>query len=468
MKTFLGKDFLLHNETAKTLFHDYAEAMPIYDYHCHLSPKEIAEDKTYASITEVWLGGDHYKWRAMRSHGIEEKYITGDGSDKEKFMKWAETIQYAIGNPLYHWAHLELYRYFGIDKPLTTETAEAIYDICNKKLQEDGFSAKGLIKNSHVKVICTTDDPIDDLGYHKMIKADKDFDVTVLPTFRPDKCVDIEKDTFLTWIEQLGKVAGYGIKNMEALLKALEERMDYFHQVGCRLADHGFGSVIYEEATIDEVDVVFKKRLAHGSISREEAVKYGSYLLTFFGQHYAKRDWAMQLHMGCMRNNNSRMMSLIGPDTGFDAVGDYKIGEGLAKLLDSLEKTHELPKTILYNLNPRDNYVLATLMGCFQSADAKGKIQFGSGWWFIDQKEGMIRQMTDLGNLGMLSNFIGMLTDSRSFLSYTRHEYFRRIMCNLIGTWVEDGEYPADMQRLGEIVQNISFNNARHYFDIEC
>lgn len=467
MKKFLGEDFLLHNETAKILFHDYAKDMPIYDYHCHLSPQEIAEDKTYASITEIWLGGDHYKWRAMRSHGIEEKYITGDASDKEKFMKWAETIQCAIGNPLYHWAHLELYRYFGIEKPLTVETAEEIYAICNAKLQEDGFSAKGLIKNSNVKVICTTDDPVDDLHFHKMIKEDEHFGVTVLPTFRPDKFVDIEKDTFLLWVEKLEKVVGYETRDIDALLKALEERIAYFHEIGCRLADHAFGGVAYEVASKEEVDLILKKKLAKVSISREEAIKYGSYLVTFFGRHYAKRSWAMQLHMGCMRNNNSRMMSLIGPDTGFDAVGDYDIGEGLAALLDSLEKTEELPKTILYNLNPRDNYVLATLMGCFQSSDAKGKIQFGSGWWFVDQKEGMIRQMMDLGNLGMLSNFIGMLTDSRSFLSYTRHEYFRRIMCNLIGTWVEDGEFPCDMKRLGEMVQNISFNNAVGYFDIE-
>lgn len=467
LKPFLADDFLLHNDTAKTLFHDYAKDMPIYDYHCHLSSKEIAEDKTYATITEVWLGGDHYKWRAMRSHGIEERYITGDASDLEKFMKWAETIQYAIGNPLYHWAHLELYRYFGINQPLTVDTAKEIYHRCNGKLQEEGFSAKGLIKNSNVKVICTTDDPVDDLMHHKRIADDGDFDVTVLPTFRPDKFIAIDKETFLHWIGKLEKIVGYDISHMDGLLKALEERINYFHEAGCRLSDHGFGGVSYAEATIDEVNEVYKKAMDKEELSEVEERKYKSYMMGFFGRAYAKRGWAMQLHMGCIRNTNSRMMALLGPDTGFDAVGDYRIGEGLAKLLDALDITDELPKTILYNLNPRDNFVLATLMGCFQSSDAKGKIQFGSGWWFVDQKDGMTRQMTALANLGMLANFIGMLTDSRSFLSYTRHEYFRRIMCNLIGTWVEEGEFPQDMKLLGEIVQNISYNNAVKYFNIE-
>jgi glucuronate isomerase len=466
MKEFLCKDFLLENDTAKKLYHEYAKDMPIFDYHCHLSPKEIAEDKKYENITEVWLGGDHYKWRGMRSQGIEEKYITGDGNDKDKFMKWASTIQYCIGNPLYHWTHLELSRYFGVDKQLNEETAEEIWDICNKKLQEASFSAKGLIKRSNVKVICTTDDPIDDLKYHRIIKEDKDFDVKVLPTFRPDKCVSIEKDSFLPWINSLEKVVNYKVNNIDVLLKAMNERVQYFHDLGCRIADHGLEGVDYIETEKEEINEIFVKKLCNEEINEEEIIKFKSYMLVFFGRLYAKHNWAMQLHMGCIRNANTRMMKLLGPDTGFDTIGDYSIAEGLAGVLDALDKTNELPKTILYNLNPCDNYVLGTLIGCFQNSDAKGKIQFGSGWWFNDQKDGMIKQMTDLANLGMLSNFVGMLTDSRSFLSYTRHEYFRRILCNVIGKWVENGEFPCDMKLLGTIVQNISFNNALNYFEV--
>ncbi|WP_273323238.1 glucuronate isomerase [Vallitalea guaymasensis] len=467
MKEFLCEDFMLNNEVGKKLYHEYAADMPIYDYHCHLSPKEIAEDKRYKNITELWLGGDHYKWRAMRSHGIEEKYITGDASDKDKFFKWAETISYCIGNPLHHWTHLELRRYFDITKPLSLDTAEEIWNACNEKLKEDGFSAKGLIKRSNVKVIGTTDDPIDDLHYHKIIQEDKEFDTKVLPAFRPDKCVNINKDTFLPWMGELEKVVGYPINDIDSLLKAMNERVLFFQNSGCRIADHGLEGVKYIKAGKDEINDILLKKLSKTNIDEEETIKYQGFMLVFFGRLYKKYNWAMQLHMGCIRNNNSRMMKLLGPDTGFDAVGDYSIAEGLAGILNALDETDELPKTILYNLNPSDNYVLGTLIGCFQNSDARGKIQFGAGWWFNDHKDGMVKQMIDLANLGLLSNFVGMLTDSRSFLSYTRHEYFRRILCNLIGKWVEEGEFPYDMNLLGNIVKNISFNNAKEYFDIE-
>ena len=467
MKYFLREDFMLHNETGKKLYHEYAKNMPIYDYHCHLSAKEIAENKKYENISEAWLGGDHYKWRGMRSNGVDEKYITGNAPDKDKFMKWASTIKYCIGNPLYHWTHLELTRYFGVEKPLNDKTADEIWKTCNSKLQEDDFTARGLIKQSNVKVICTTDDPIDDLKYHKAIKEDKTFDVVVLPTFRPDKGVNIDKEGFEDWLSKLEEVVAFKIKDLNSLEKALEERVEYFHNVGCRISDHGLEGVPFLDATNEEVDSIIKKKVSGENISQEEILKYKTHMLIFFGRLYAKNNWAMQIHMSATRNNNTRMMNLLGPDTGFDAIGDYSVAENLSKLLDALDKTKQLPKTILYSLNPNDNYVIGSLIGCFQNSEAKGKIQFGAGWWFNDQEDGMIRQMTDLASLGLLSNFIGMLTDSRSFLSYTRHEYFRRILCNMIGEWIENKEYPNDIETLGEIVQNICFNNAKNYFDIQ-
>jgi len=467
MKPFMDENFMLSNETAVKLYHEYAKDMPIFDYHCHLSPKEIAENKRYRNITEVWLGGDHYKWRAMRSNGVDEKYITGDASDKEKFMKWAETIPYCIGNPLYHWTHLELKRYFGIDKLLSPETAEEIWNKCNEILAKDEFSARGLIKNSNVKALCTTDDPADTLEYHIALAKDTSFDVKVLPAFRPDKSFNIEKEGFAEWIKKLGDVSGIPVNSFDDLKAALKQRIEFFHKVGCRVSDHALDPIVFEKCTDEEADKILKKALNGERLEDIEIKKFKTQVMIFLGKQYSKLGWVMQLHIGTIRNNSSRMMKILGPDTGFDSIGDYTFAEALAKFLNELDETNELPKTILYCLNPRDNEVLGTIIGCFQGGGIPGKMQFGSGWWFNDQKDGMIKQMTALANLSLLSRFVGMLTDSRSFLSYTRHEYFRRILCNLIGEWVENGEAPADMKLLGRMVQDICFNNAKNYFGID-
>lgn len=467
MKQFMDENFLLNNETAVKLYHDYAKEMPIYDYHCHLNPEEIANDKQYKNITEIWLGGDHYKWRAMRSNGVTEDLVTGDGDDKAKFMKWAETIPYTIGNPLYHWTHLELQRYFGITETLSPETAEMIWEKTNAKLQDGTLTARSLIKQSNVKAICTTDDPIDSLEYHKQIADDTTFDVKVLPTFRPDKSINIELDWFVDWINDLSKVVGYEISSLDSLTKALTERIDFFHEVGCRVSDHALDVVQYEDSTKEEAEAIFQKGMKREPITIEELKKYKGYMMVFFGREYNKRNWAMQLHIGALRNNSERCLRNLGPDTGFDSINDTVFAQDLARLLNALDDTNELPKTIIYVLNPRDNEVIGTIIGCFQGGGTPGKIQFGSGWWFNDQKDGMERQMEALCQLGLISRFVGMLTDSRSFLSYTRHEYFRRILCNKIGTLVENGEFPNDMAFLGKIVQNISFNNAADYFDVE-
>ena len=467
MKNFMNDNFLLTNDTAVKLYQEYAKEMPIIDYHCHLSPKEISENKKYKNITEIWLGGDHYKWRAMRINGITEDYITGDKPDKEKFYKWAETMENSIGNPLYAWAHLELKRYFGIEDVLSTKTAEKIWNKANELLQRDEFSCKELIKKSNVKIICTTDDPVDTLEYHKEILEDKEFNVKILPTFRPDKAINIEKDGFFEWLQKLENAANMKIADIDSLLKALGKRIEFFHETGCRLSDHGLDPIAFEHGESNEVDSIFKKILKKEILSEREIKVYKGQIMLFLGKEYAKREWTMQIHLGCMRNNNKKMFKLLGPDAGFDSVGDYNYVQDLSNFLDTLDSTNELPKTILYCLNPKDNYVLGSLIGCFQGDGIPGKIQFGSAWWFNDQKEGMIRQMTDLANLGLLPRFVGMLTDSRSFLSYTRHEYFRRILCNLISEWVENNEVPYDMELLGNIVKNISYNNAKNYFGIE-
>ena len=464
MKQFMDENFLLKNDVAVELYNKYAKDMPIIDYHCHLSPQEIAEDKRYKNITELWLGGDHYKWRAMRINGVSEEYITGSKDDKEKFIKWAETIENCIGNPLYHWTHLELKRYFGIDEILGSKTAEDIWERANKIIQGDSFTAKEIIKKSNVEIICTTDDPTDDLKYHKAIKEDKDFPVKVFPTFRPDRAVNIEKEGFVTWLGLLEKAVGKKINDINGLLSALVERIEYFHEAGCRLSDHALEPVLFRHGNISEMDAVFKKALLKESFSESDLTLYKGQLMLFLGKEYAKRGWTMQIHTGTMRNNNTKMFRQLGPDTGFDAIGDYSCAKALSDLLNNLDYSDKLPKTILYCLNPKDNFVLGTLLGCFQDGKTPGKIQFGSAWWFNDQKEGMITQMTDLANLGLLPRFVGMLTDSRSFLSYTRHEYFRRILCNLIGEWVTDGEFPYDTELLGNIVKNISYVNAKNYF----
>ena len=466
MRKFMDENFLLLSETAIRLYHDYAKDMPIYDYHCHLSPKEIWENKQYNNITELWLYGDHYKWRAMRANGIEEKYITGNGDDFEKFKKWASTVPYTIGNPLYHWTHLELRRYFGIYELLNEDTAEMVWNKANEMLKTEDFTPRGLIKKSNVKLIGTTDDPLDDLKYHEKIQTLDDFDVKVVPTFRPDKGVDINKDTFKDWVDRLEEIVGKEINSFDEYLAALEERINYFHQRGCRLSDHGFEYVPYQDADSKKLDEILRKGRNQEDISLEEEDAFKTAVMVFLGKLYAKLGWTMQLHIGAMRNNNTRMYRQIGPDTGFGSIHDHNIAYNLSRFLDALDVENALPRTILYTLNPKDNYVLASMAGNFQGDGIPGKIQFGSAWWFNDQKDGMEEQMKVLANVGLLTRFIGMLTDSRSFLSYTRHEYFRRILCNIIGEWAENGEVPKDMNFLGKIIQDICFNNAKNYFQI--
>lgn len=466
MKTFMDHNFMLHSASAQALYHDYAKDMPIFDYHCHLSPQEIAENRSFRSITEIWLGGDHYKWRAMRSHGIEERYITGDASDKEKFEAWAKTVPYCIGNPLYHWTHLELQRYFDYQETLGPHNWERAWKHCNEVVQRESFKVRSIIANSGVKVICTTDDPIDSLEYHEQIKQLPDFDVVVLPTYRPDKAVEIKRAGYRSYVDALGTAAGLSIESYSDLLQALELRANYFDQAGCRLSDHGIEYVPYEACTLEEAEAIFAKARSGETVSSLEEAKYKTYTLVFLGKLYAKLNWTMQIHMGALRNNNTRMFNQLGPDTGYDSIGDFGIAAPLNKYLDVLDQEDRLPRTILYNLNGSDNDVLSTMIGNFQAGGVKGKLQFGSGWWFNDTKDGMIKQMTSLANQGLLSSFVGMLTDSRSFLSYTRHEYFRRILCNLIGEWMEQGEIPADYEHIGAIVQDICYHNAVQYFGI--
>lgn len=466
MAPFIHDNFMLHNDHAEKLYHDYAKDMPIFDYHCHLDPKQIWENKQFRNLTEIWLGGDHYKWRAMRWHGVDETYITGDASDFDKFMAWAKTVPYTIGNPLYHWTHLELKRYFGIDELLSEETAEQIWEKANAQLAEDDFRTRGLISRSNVSMIGTTDDPTDTLEYHRNLREDTSFATKVVPSFRPDKGVEIRKPGFANWIKQLSEVVGRPIDTYEAFLAALEAQVHRFHEQGCRVSDHGLDDMVYVEASQAEVAAIFQKTLTGGDITREEEKKYKTATLLFLGRLYHEHDWTMQFHLGAMRNNSKRMFEKLGPDTGFDSINDIVMAEPFSRFLDALDHDNTLPKTILYNLNPTDNYVFATLAGNFQQGPVRGKVQFGAGWWYNDQKDGMLRQMIDLANIGLLADFVGMLTDSRSFLSYTRHEYFRRILCNLLGEWVELGEVPNDMDLLGQMVQNICYNNAVAYFGI--
>ena len=454
MMRLIHDDFMLHGETAKTLFHNYAKGLPIIDYHCHLVPQTIAEDYRFRNITDLMLGGDHYKWRQMRSNGVDENYITGDASDREKFQKWAETMPYLVGNPLYHWTHLELKRYFGIEKTLNTDTAEEIWNTCNELLAMPEFSAKNLILKSNVEVICTTDDPIDDLQYHKQLK-EEGFPVKVLPTFRPDKAISIDKKTFLPYLNTLG------VGTYEALIQKLEERIDYFHKHGCRLSDHALDAIPYAEG---DAEKVFDKAVNGETITKKESDCFKTAVMLVCARKYTALGWAMQLHIGAMRNNNTLMYNRLGADTGFDSINDLCIAQPLSRFMDALEKENALPNTILYTLNPKDNYVLGTMLGNFQKTPTPGKIQFGSGWWFNDNRDGMEAQMQALANLGSLGRFIGMLTDSRSFVSYTRHEYFRRILCNLIGNWVDNGEYPNDETALKTIIEGISYYNAKNYF----
>ncbi|MGL4394502.1 MAG: glucuronate isomerase [Brevinema sp.] len=467
MKTFITDDFLLQNKYAKKLYHDYAMEMPIIDYHCHLSPQEIAEDKHYRSITEMWLDGDHYKWRAIRTAGYTEKDITGyigdPRHDKARFDIWAHVLPKTIGNPLYHWTHLELLRYFEIDELLTSETSDEIYFKANEQISRPDFSARSLINQFQVKFIGTTDDPIDSLEYHEKISRDS-FECRVAPSWRPDKALKIELSSFKDYISALSQVSNIPIQNLSDLEKALEKRIEYFAGKGCCISDHGLDEFVFTRNFHNASDV-FDKAMQGNDLTISEITSYKSHLLVFMGRLYAKHQWTMQLHIGALRNNNTRMYQLLGADAGFDSINDNNYAPMLSAFLDTLDKDNLLPKTILYSLNPRDNEMLGTMIGNFQG-NVPGKIQYGSGWWFNDQKDGMLRQLTTLSSLGLLPYFIGMLTDSRSFLSFSRHEYFRRILCNLIGSWVEAREVPDDMRYLGNIVQDICFNNAKNYFQI--
>ncbi len=464
MKPFMDKDFLLNTETARVLFHDYAAKMPIIDYHCHINPREIAEDKRFENIAEVWLGGDHYKWRLMRSAGVEERYITGDASPREKFQKWAETIALAIGNPLYHWSHLELQRYFGYNGILNGDTAEEVWNLCNEKLAEESMSARGIIKSSGVKLICTTDDPVDSLEWHDAIAADDSFDTAVLPAWRPDKAMNIEKSTFAGYIAQLSEVSGIAITDFATLCAALRVRMDHFSARRCVISDHGLEYVMYTPADDGEIDAILADGLAGKPLTAEQISKYKTAFMTYCAGEYTRRGWIMQLHYGVLRDNNPATFEKLGPDTGFDCINNYAPAAQLTGFLGALESAGKLPRTIIYSLNPCDNAVIGTVLGCYQKGPDVARIQQGSGWWFNDHLNGMREQMSSLASLGYLAGFVGMLTDSRSFLSYPRHEYFRRILCGLLGEWVEQGLYPADMNALGKIVSDISYNNAVRYF----
>jgi len=467
MKAFLDQDFLLQSATAQTLYHQYAAAMPIIDYHNHLVPQQIADDHQFDNITQAWLYGDHYKWRAMRAHGVDEKYITGNASDEEKFMKWAETVPYTMRNPLYHWTHLELQRYFGVTEVLNSASAKRIYDHCAALLKTPEYSVKNLLLKMNVKVLCTTDDPIDDLGYHKQIKA-SGYAIKVLPTFRPDKAMAVDDvATFNAYVKSLAQVVGYGIQDLSTYKKAIGERHDYFHACGGRLSDHGLEHIYAEDYTEEQIAKIFGQLVSGANVSDHEKWQFKSAMLVYFAHLDHAKGWTQQFHLGALRNNNARLLGSLGPDTGFDSIGDFEQAKPLSKFLNHLDSTNQLAKTILYNLNPGDNELLATMTGNFQDGTIVGKMQFGSSWWFLDQKDGMESQINALSNMGLLSHFVGMLTDSRSFLSFPRHEYFRRILCNLMGQDVENGELPADMEWLGKLVKDISYTNASEFFNFE-
>lgn len=465
MKKFLDENFLLNNATAERLYHGYAKDMPIIDYHNHLPPQEVAEDKQFENITRVWLNGDHYKWRAMRTNGVEEAYITGDKTDWEKFRAWAATVPYTLRNPLYHWTHLELQRYFGIGDILNADTAKQIYDKTTALLQTPSYSVRGLLEKMNVKLICTTDDPVDNLQYHQQIRQDG-WKVKVLPAFRPDKAMNVDDvSTFNNYLTLLEKAADVSISTYNDYLAALKKRHDFFAANDCHVSDHGLEEIYAEEYTTTEVAGIFAKIRSGGALSLEENRKFKSAMLVNFAEWDWERGFVQQYHLGALRNNNSRMMRQLGPDTGWDSVGDFPQAKALARFLDRLDRDNKLTKTIIYNLNPADNELFATMIGNFNDGSAAGKIQWGSSWWFLDQKDGMTKQLNTLSNMGLLSRFIGMLTDSRSFLSFPRHEYFRRLLCNLLGEEIENGELPNDLPWIGQVVQDICYHNARNYFN---
>ncbi|MGE6220465.1 glucuronate isomerase [Nubsella zeaxanthinifaciens] len=464
MKKFLDEDFLLQTETAKVLYHEYAKHMPIIDYHNHLIPEQIATDKQFDNITQVWLYGDHYKWRAMRTFGIDEYYITGAASDWEKFEKWAETVPYTLRNPLYHWTHLELQRYFDIHDLLSPATAKKIWDECNAKLQTKEYSVLGLLKKMNVKTLCTTDDPLDNLEFHQQIKA-KGIDLVVLPAFRPDKAMNADDVAGLNqYVDKLADIVQKPITNYQEYLVALKSRHDFFVENGASVSDHGLEQIYAEDYTEEEVAEIFLKIRSGAQITPQENLKFKSAMLFTFALWDHERGWVQQYHLGAIRNNNDRLLSSLGPDTGFDSIGDFSQGRALAKFLNKLDAGNKLTKTILYNLNPADNELMATMIGNYQDGTVAGKVQWGSGWWFLDQKDGMTKQINALSNMGLLSQFVGMLTDSRSFLSFPRHEYFRRILCDLFGTDIENGEIPNDIKLVSQLVENICYHNAKAYF----
>lgn len=467
LKPFMDADFLLSTETARRLYHEYAEGMPIVDYHCHVSPKEIWEDRKFNDLFEAWLEGDHYKWRLMRSNGVEEKYITGSASHREKFQKFAEALPRAIGNPMYHWCHLELRTYFGYEGVLSGDTAQEVWDLCSEKLKASDMGARGIIAKSNVAFVGTTDDPTDSLEWHAKIAADPSIKTVVAPSFRPDKALNIEKPGWAEYADSLSRAAGIPVDSLEGMKKALKARMDHFDKNGCRASDHGLDYVPFRPASPESLEGIFQKGIKGETVSAEEAESFKTELLLFCAQEYARMGWVMQIHYNCMRNPNSAMFARLGPDTGFDCMNNVNCSGALYALLDALSKTEQLPRTILYSLNPGEDELIDTMIGAFQGSEVPGKLQHGSGWWFNDTKSGMTHQMTSLANLGILGNFVGMLTDSRSFLSYTRHAYFRRILCDLIGKWVENGEYPNDMSVLGGLVQDICCNNAKRYLGLE-
>jgi len=463
-KTFIKDDFLLQNKYAEELYKKYAAPQPIIDYHNHLPPKDIAEDRNFENITQVWLYGDHYKWRAMRTMGVDEKFITGDASDKEKFLAWAKTVPHTLRNPLYHWTHLELKRYFGIDELLNEDSAERIYEEVNRQLQLPENSCRGLLKKMNVKTLCTTEDPIDTLKYHQQL-SDSEFEIKVSTAFRPDKSILIGNDNYSEYIKELGKAADMSIGSYDDLKNALRSRIEYFHNNGCRLCDHGLNYISFEEFTVDEINGIFEKKLNGKNLTDLEVEKFHISILLFLCETYHEFGWVQQFHLGALRNNNKRMLKELGPDTGWDSIADYSQAENLSSFLDALDGKDKLTKTILYNLNPSDNEIFATMIGNFNDGSIKGKVQFGSGWWFLDQKDGIIKQLNALSNMGLVSCFIGMLTDSRSFLSFPRHEYFRRVLCNLFGEEMESGELPEDMELVGQTIANICYHNAEEYFD---
>jgi glucuronate isomerase len=468
MKPFLDENFLLKTKTAQRLYHEYAQSMPLIDYHCHLSPQQIAENVQFKNITDAWLSGDHYKWRAMRTNGVDESYCTGNKSDEDKFMKWAETVPYTMRNPLYHWTHLELQRYFGINEILNPTTAKGIYDTTSTILQDPSYSTQGLIQKMNVRVICTTDDPIDSLEYHQQIK-DSNFGVKVFPAYRPDKAMEVNNAAnFKLYVRKVEEVTNTNIHHFADYLAALKSRHDFFATMGCNVSDHGLEEIYAEEFSATEIEAIFVKANGGIALTITEQRKFKSCMLLQFAEWDWEKGWIQQYHLGALRNNNTRMLQQLGPDTGWDSIGDFAQAAALAKFLNKLDSGNKLAKTIIYNLNPADNELMGTMIGNFNDGSVAGKIQFGSAWWFLDQKDGMERQINALSSLGLLSRFVGMLTDSRSFLSYPRHEYYRRIVCNLFGNEIEEGELPNDIAWTGKIIQDICFNNANQYFGWEA